>query len=185
MRGTGARDPTATSPVSVRNDGLTSTPAAAMSKPRPATAPCGLSRLTPSDRMTKSAGSKSVPHRDEIQHGTIDLRTLRLHQVKNEFRRSVAAVVHNADRRIIVVGNRLDPDFRFRAPHRHSSRSIDRMRRVAIAGQNLLRHVHLIQEEEADSIPMHQDGAGIEARFPSIRYQHKCSVIGWSEHIKA
>jgi hypothetical protein len=61
---------------------------------------------------------------------------------------------------------------------------IDRMRRVAIAGQNLLRHVHLIQEEEADSIPMYQDGAGIETRFPLIQ-PAQCSVIGWSEHIKA
>jgi hypothetical protein len=61
---------------------------------------------------------------------------------------------------------------------------IDRMRRVAIAGQNLLRHVHLIQEEEADSIPMNQDGAGIETRFPLIQ-PAQCSVIGWSEHIKA
>ncbi len=50
---------------------------------------------------------------DEIQHRPIDLWPLRLHQVENEFRRSVASLVHDPDRRIVTVGNRLDPDFAF------------------------------------------------------------------------
>ena len=79
---------------------------------------------------------------------------LRLHQIENEFRRSVAAVVRNANRRIIAVGNRLDPNFAFERRVGVIQDRIDRMRRVAIAGQNLLRHVHLIQEEEAGSIPV-------------------------------
>ena len=59
------------------------------------------------------------------------------------------------------------------------------MRRVAIAGQNLLRHVHLIQEEEADSFPMYQEmEPALKLDFLQFN-QHKCSVIGWSEHIKA
>jgi hypothetical protein len=34
---------------------------------------------------------------NEIQHSTIDLRPLRLHQIENEFRRSVGASVHNSN----------------------------------------------------------------------------------------
>jgi hypothetical protein len=38
----------------------------------------GLSRQTPSVRMTKSAGSKTVPF-DEIKHRSINLRSFQLH----------------------------------------------------------------------------------------------------------
>jgi hypothetical protein len=61
--------------------------------------------------------------RDEIQHCTIDLGRSGSIRSKMRFRRSVAAVVQNANRRIIAFGNRCDPYFRFRTPDRHTSRS--------------------------------------------------------------
>ena len=45
---------------------------------------------------------------DEIQHRTVDLWPLCLHQIEYEFRRSVAALMHNADSRIIAFGNGLE-----------------------------------------------------------------------------
>ena len=50
---------------------------------------------------------------DEIQHGAIDLRPLWLHQIENELRRPVAPFVHDADRRVVAVGNSVDPNFAF------------------------------------------------------------------------
>ena len=50
---------------------------------------------------------------DEIQHRAIDPRSLRLHEIENEFRRSVAALVHDADGWIKTPGNGFDPNIAF------------------------------------------------------------------------
>ena len=50
---------------------------------------------------------------NEIQYRAIDLRPLRLHQIEYEFRRPVATLMHNANCRIIALGNGLNPNFAF------------------------------------------------------------------------
>jgi hypothetical protein len=40
---------------------------------------------------------------DEIQHGAINPRSLGLHQIENEFRRSVATLMHDPDSRVITL----------------------------------------------------------------------------------
>jgi hypothetical protein len=70
---------------------------------------------------------------DEIQHRTIDLWPLRLHQIENEFRRSVAAFVHYSNCRVVAVGNSLDPNFAFEGRIGVVQYRVDRVRRIAVA----------------------------------------------------
>ena len=94
-------------------------------------------RIEPYDAIASDREIRRIKNRafDEVEHRAINLRTLWFHQIENEFRRSVAALVHNSNCRIITVRNCLDPHLAFQ--HRISviEDRIDRVRRVAIARQ--------------------------------------------------
>src|SRR5271165_5132268 len=61
----------------------------------------GLSRQTPSARMTKSAGSKTCAFTKSST--AINFRPLRLHQIEHECRRAVPLIVHDPEHRIIGI----------------------------------------------------------------------------------
>jgi len=71
----------------------------------------------------------------EVRHHPIDLRPLRLHEVEHEFRRSVSALVHDPDCRVVSVGNHFDPQLGFEDRIGVIEDRVDRVRGVAIAGQ--------------------------------------------------
>jgi hypothetical protein len=98
-------------------------------------------RVKPANAVAANDKVGRVEHMplDKIQYRTIDLRPLWLHQIKNEFRRSIGAFVHNPDCRVVTLGNGLNPNFAFERGTGVVQYRIDRTRRVAIAGQMIGR----------------------------------------------
>jgi hypothetical protein len=69
---------------------------------------------------------------DEIQHCAVDLRSFRLHYIKNEFRQAIAALMHDSECGVITIGNRFNANFAFKRGIGVIQYRVDRMRRVAI-----------------------------------------------------
>jgi hypothetical protein len=93
-------------------------------------------RIKPADAVSANykVGRIENMASDEIEHRSIDPKSLRLHQIENEFRRAIAAFVHNSDGRVEAIGNGRYPNFAFERRIGVIQYRVDRMRRVAITG---------------------------------------------------
>jgi len=99
--------------------------------------PCQL-RIEPHDPIGADGEIRRIEDGppDEIQNGSINLWALWFHEVEHKFRRSIPALVHDADCRIIAVGNGFDPHLAFEDGVRVVEDRIDGMRGVTITCAN-------------------------------------------------
>ena len=72
---------------------------------------------------------------NKIQDSPINSRPLRFHDVEHEFRRSIAPLMHDADRWIVAVSNRLDPKLAFKNRVGVIQDCVDRVCSISITGQ--------------------------------------------------